>query len=306
MKTLKEKNITVIVCTYNRSEFLRKCLKSLCEQTLDSRFFSVIVIDNNSKDGTKGTVADFLSNGNFKYFKEDKQGLSHARNRGIKESDSEYICFIDDDAIADKYWLEVACEVIIHKNPEIFGGPIYPYYGEGRPKWFLDKYEIRARSNSAGFLNSDKMLFGSNIFFKKEIFDKIGFFDVELGMKGNVISLGEETKLQVIANQSGIKRWYEPRLMVKHFTGFEKMTLKYVMKRNFWISYYSRRIYNEDDIGFARDLYFYIRELLKFLFLLFLLPIRDKEKYLFWQNYFIEKLLPNFIRIGKLYSYFKR
>jgi glycosyltransferase involved in cell wall biosynthesis len=53
------RKISVIVCTYNRSEHLGGALRTLCHQTLDKSEYEVIVVDNNSADGTRELVEEF-------------------------------------------------------------------------------------------------------------------------------------------------------------------------------------------------------------------------------------------------------
>ena len=98
-------DISVVICTYNRSRHLKNILNSLAEQEVpDDLVWEIVVIDNNSKDDTKDVVDEFTLKTPIpvKYFTEEKQGLSHARNRGIVESEGKYVAFTDDDAIAEK------------------------------------------------------------------------------------------------------------------------------------------------------------------------------------------------------------
>jgi glycosyltransferase involved in cell wall biosynthesis len=160
--------ISVIICTYNRDELIQDCLRSLVNQTLDSKLYEVIVIDNNSSDNTEKVTKQFIKNlPNFRYVKEIKQGLSHARNRGYHESRGEYIAYTDDDARADKKWLEQAYNIIQEKKAEIFGGSIRPYYCSPRPKWFLDKYVAGIMGDRPRYLKKNEFLTGVNIFLKK-------------------------------------------------------------------------------------------------------------------------------------------
>ena len=116
--------ISVAVCTYNRADVLPKCLESLINQTTDKELFEVLIIDNNSTDDTKRIALDFCGkNTNFKYIFEEKQGLSHARNRAIDEAKGTYIAYIDDDAIADKEWVKNILDAIKTDSSMVaFGG----------------------------------------------------------------------------------------------------------------------------------------------------------------------------------------
>src|SRR3989339_1656135 len=288
---MNNKKITVVICTYNRANLLKISLQSLVEQTLDQSNFDVLVIDNNSNDITKEVVNMFKSLLPLKYVFEPTQGLSHARNRAIKEVKSEYIAYIDDDSKGKKNWLMTASKIIDDKNPDIFGGPYYPYY-INKKKWFLDKYEIREASKNDKFLDKYEFLSGSNIFFKKDIFEKIGIFDVNLGMKGNNIGLGEETQLQVIANKLGINRYYCSDLIIYNLVPDFKMDLKYVSRRYFMAGLVSNIVTGYKSTNFLKSLIIFIFYLIKTFSFLFFIFFRNKKKYKYWQNYFFEKILP--------------
>ena len=78
-------DISVVICTYNRSRDLDNVLKSLAlQQVPDDLIWEIVVVDNNSKDDTKDVVEDFKLTTPIPvtYSSEEKQGLSHARNRG--------------------------------------------------------------------------------------------------------------------------------------------------------------------------------------------------------------------------------
>jgi glycosyltransferase involved in cell wall biosynthesis len=102
-------NASVIICTYNRSGSLERTLASLARMELrDSADWELLVVDNNSKDDTRVVVDGFTraSGVNCRYIFEKEQGLSHARNRGIREAKGEIIAFTDDDVLLDRHWLK--------------------------------------------------------------------------------------------------------------------------------------------------------------------------------------------------------
>ena len=101
--------ISVVVCTYNRSQILPKMIHSLID-SFDRGLgdLEIIIIDNNSSDETKSVVDDIClaSSQIIRYFFEPQQGLNYARNRGIKESQGDIITFTDDDVEIHEDWLE--------------------------------------------------------------------------------------------------------------------------------------------------------------------------------------------------------
>lgn len=296
--------ISVIICTHNRAGLLFEALDSLTEQGVDRDLFSVIVVDNNSSDNTRDIVRNFENVLDIKYCFEKKQGLSHARNRGVAESVARYLAFLDDDARVASDWIEKAILMIETKKPDIFGGPIYPVYENKKPKWFLDQYETLRYGSEKKELRNKQKLFGSNIFIKKNLFDKIGPFNIDLGMKGKEIKLGEEIDFQNRARGKGVTTWYDPALMVYHLVAREKLCIKYILRRAYSFGRTSRAVYPSLNIGLSRDMYYLIRETIKIFFFFALLVFRNKNEYPCWQNYFLKYTIPISERVGRIKSYF--
>jgi len=98
--------LSVIICTYNRSKGLKKTLQSFHSQELPEDFpWEIVVVDNNSTDDTPETVTEFAENSQLvvRYIKEKCQGLSHARNRGVIEANGKYINSSGVTALAEGY-----------------------------------------------------------------------------------------------------------------------------------------------------------------------------------------------------------
>src|ERR1039458_3873680 len=101
--------ISVILCTYNRCQSLPKALNSIAVQTIpDSVDWEVVVVDNNSKDQTRAVVEEFSRQypGRFRYVFQSQQGLSNARNAGIREAQGDVLAFMDDDVTVEATWLQ--------------------------------------------------------------------------------------------------------------------------------------------------------------------------------------------------------
>lgn len=102
------KQISVIICTYNRALYLTEALDSLYHQTLPKTSFEVIVVNNNSTDNTEDICHSYIDahpDMQVIYLNEEKQGASFARNTGAALSNSGLLCFMDDDAVANTDYL---------------------------------------------------------------------------------------------------------------------------------------------------------------------------------------------------------
>lgn len=119
-----KQNLTaaVVICTRNRPAPLRKCLESVARlaRTPDE----VVVVDNTSGDKeTESAAREFSA----RYTLEPIPGLSRARNRALREGDSEIVAYLDDDAIPDERWLDSILEPFANPNvAAVTGDTILP------------------------------------------------------------------------------------------------------------------------------------------------------------------------------------
>ncbi|MDC0384177.1 glycosyltransferase family 2 protein [Candidatus Marinimicrobia bacterium] len=86
-------NISVVIPSFNRKNTLSRSIDSVLKQTYKPS--EIILVDDGSTDGTRGFILS--SYPNIKYFFQPKKGVSSARNKGILESSSEWIAFLDSD-----------------------------------------------------------------------------------------------------------------------------------------------------------------------------------------------------------------
>lgn len=233
--------IAVVVCTHNRAKILKSALESLVRQTLDKALYEIIVVDNASTDYTSQVVQEVQAmhpECNITLVREGHLGLSRARNTGFHCARGPYVSFMDDDAQANPDWLETAlrCFKEIQPSPLGIGGPILPFYESPKPQWFKDEYEIRTWGDQPRFLKRGETFPGSNMILRKDVLEKFGGFDSRVGVKGEYLSLGEDTALfekiwEATSDNSGL--FYLPRLVVFHLVPAYKMAVSYRLKRAF-------------------------------------------------------------------------
>jgi len=233
---------SIIVCTYNRQNIIEICLKSICLLNKSGDCdFEVLIVDNNSTDATGATVREFLSclsaelQGKWHYHLERSQGLSHARNRGISESQGEWLVFLDDECELDKEWLTRLHVKITINSPLMLGGP---YRGKFLPsadrsdyaRGYLEKYgdshHLRDRWPSRWLQKPG--LSGGNMAIRRDVLQTVGGFDPELGMSGTQMRYGEETELQLrILTRYGPRSiYYSPDLLLVHYIRPDKTGLR--------------------------------------------------------------------------------
>jgi glycosyltransferase involved in cell wall biosynthesis len=216
--------ITVILCTYNRCTSLPKTLKSVAAQILPaSADWEVIVVDNNSADQTRAVAEDFCRTypNRFRYAFEQQQGLSRARNAGIRAACGDVIAFLDDDVTVDLSWLQNLTASLQNAAWSGAGGPVLPEGTFTPPRWLsLDgRYALAPLAlfdlgTEAGELNEPP--FGANMAFRKTMFEKYGDFRADLGRCGNNLLSNEDTEFGRRLIMAGEKLRFEPSAVVYH------------------------------------------------------------------------------------------
>jgi len=98
--------LSVVLCTYNRAELLRRTLDSLCRQSLDKSLFEIVVIDDGSTDDTRQVVQAYESLLPLRYSRQRNAGLGSARNHGVFLAQGKILVFHDDDDLAGPRLLE--------------------------------------------------------------------------------------------------------------------------------------------------------------------------------------------------------
>ena len=100
-----QQTVSVVICTCNRPDDLRKCIEAISQSKPAP--YEVIVVDNTAGDNATKCIA---RESGARYVVEPTPGLSRARNRGLAESHSEIVAYVDDDAIPTSRWLEPLVE----------------------------------------------------------------------------------------------------------------------------------------------------------------------------------------------------
>ena len=96
--------LSVIICTYNREKYIRPLLESLAANDLSVTEYEILLVDNNCTDNTRAVFETFAhehADMTLRYVVETEQGLSAARNKGIREANGDILVYVDDDALVD-------------------------------------------------------------------------------------------------------------------------------------------------------------------------------------------------------------
>lgn len=217
--------LTVIICTYNREKYIGPLLESLAANTLSKQDYEILLVDNNCTDHTREVCERFAamhSDVTFRYVVEPEQGLSAARNCGIREAKGELMVYVDDDALVDANYLSDYVSYF-HAHPEVMalGGPIEPLYETQEPAWMTPytkalltawmNYGDKPREYPKGRYPG-----GGNAAYRKMVFDKVGLFNTALGRKGNLLLASEEKDIFDKMHSMGMQVLYIPGPVLHH------------------------------------------------------------------------------------------
>lgn len=234
--------LSIVIATYNRATLLLDALKSVIRQSAPAQEWECVVVNNNSSDNTSECFAEFAGEHpeyNLRIVDEPNQGLSYARNRGIRESVGEYIAIIDDDEhIAEDF---VAAYIRLFDDvPEAVaaGGPIVARYPTGRPRW-MSCYTERPIANTMYFgeevreFPKGRVPGGGNMALRRSAIRRYGVFDTSLGYSGESLIGGEECDLFERLQIADAKYYYVPTAVMYHIIPREKLTKEYFARLSY-------------------------------------------------------------------------
>lgn len=242
---------SIIICTYNRSAQLSRCVQSVFEQDYPRDCQEVVIVDNNSSDNTSQVAKELTKSSPVPcaYYVEERQGLSRARNCGIRHSRNDFIVYLDDDATADTRWLSVFNETINAIGADVVGGKIIPLPEEGftPPAWFDSMYVkgfFGLDYSTWGYkekiipIEHPLYLGGGNSCYRKSLFALPWVrYDSGLGRTGKKLYQGEETLLNFFLKKAGYKIFYNADAVIYHYVDFNCVNKKHILKKAFWGGY---------------------------------------------------------------------
>ena len=235
--------VTAILCTYNRCDSLRRALESLAASVMpESIAWEVLIVDNNSKDQTRAVVEEFARRypTRFRYLFEPRQGKSNALNSGIRDARGDILAFVDDDVTVEPAWLYNLTSVLLDNAWAGSGGRILPPPAFVPPRWLALQGPRNLgvalcaqfdRGSAPGQLYDAP--FGTNMAFRREMFEKYGNFRSDLGPRsGSEIRNWEDTEFGRRLMSSGERLCYTPSAVVYHEIRPERLRKRFFL--NWW------------------------------------------------------------------------
>jgi glucosyl-dolichyl phosphate glucuronosyltransferase len=236
------KKVSAIICTHNRSNYLKKALESLLKQDFPADHYEIIVVDNCSVDDTNKVVSRYSEGTRLRYLYEPVLGLSHARNTGWTNATGKYVAFLDDDAIASPDWLNKILIVFetIKPRPGCVGGKVVPIWEGPRPGWLSDwllhGLALVDWSDHPHILAdlSQEWLIGTNLAIPVEVLQKIGGFTHRLDRVGKSLLSSGDVFLEKQVAQLGYSVFYHPEILVNHHIMDARLDQSWFFRRYYW------------------------------------------------------------------------
>jgi glycosyltransferase involved in cell wall biosynthesis len=233
--------ITVALCTHNHVDRLLRTLADLSQLNPPASPWEFLVIDNASTDTTPALLdaSNWRPAGtDIRIVREEKLGLSNARNRALQEARGEYIVFMDDDETPDPAWLTAYEAAMREHQPDALGGRIEVLFEDGeRPDWLQDEllgFLGKLDHGEARWLTERTApIFGGNFAFRRSVFEGIGNFDARLGRQGAANIGGEDTEIyrRLIEHDCRV-RWV-PQAIIHHRIQTPKLRRNYFLDLHF-------------------------------------------------------------------------
>ncbi len=242
--------LTVIICTYNREKYIPNLLESIVNNTLSRQQYEILLVDNNSTDHTRSVCETFAQahpDVKFRYVFEAEQGLSAARNRGIREARGEWIVYVDDDALVDAHYLQDYVDCFTQQpNVMAAGGPIDPLYETSEPAWMSPYTKALLTAwmdygNVQRHYPKGRYPGGGNAAYRKCVFEQVGLFNTALGRKGNALSASEEKDIFDKMHALGMEVVYLPKPVLHHIIPQAKLEKPYFDRLTYQIGCSERK-----------------------------------------------------------------
>ena len=232
MQSMKHRSstaISLIICSRNRADLLRRCLDSICIEQLKNVCGEVILVDSDSSDDTHDVMRRFESRfaAGVQVIKANRPGLGIARNAGVAHASSNVLAFTDDDCYLAPDYLQKAATVFENARFQYAGGRII-LFDENDARIAVNYQNHFELIRSHSFIPIGKIQ-GANMVIHKNVFRKIGDFNPALGAGTHFRC--EDIEFVARASMHGFIGAHVPELMVYHHHGRKNQSTEFKVLR---------------------------------------------------------------------------
>jgi glucosyl-dolichyl phosphate glucuronosyltransferase len=235
--------VSIVICTCSLDNYdnLTSAITSILDQPYPQK--EILIVVDGDQPLFQKILSEYGMNPTIRtYFLKENQGVSAARNAGIKAAKGEIIAFLDDDAVAGKTWLENLLKTYREAGAIAVGGKILPVWVGREPAYLSAELYWLVGATHDGFAEEKvvevRNAFGPNMSFRSEVFRTIGLFNHSFGFSGNSRLQAEEPELALRMRQKFSKGvHYNPDAIVYHKIPTVKTKVGGLLKRSFFQGY---------------------------------------------------------------------
>lgn len=240
--------VSVVIATYNGAKRVPEVLAALVAQTAPDGSFEVIVVDNNSTDGTASAVENDPATAalrvrgiEVRVVAEKKQGLTHARIKGICEASRELACFLDDDNFPDRDFFERGLQAFGDPALGLVVSKVLPSWENAPTRAVMRRQSLFAVNGYLGDAAQEfdvhspiAPVIGAGLWVRREAFLKaIPWKTPELLLpdrSGNRLISGGDIEIGILIGRAGYRRIYDPGLCLIHRIPASRLDTRYMRR----------------------------------------------------------------------------
>jgi GT2 family glycosyltransferase len=230
---------SVLICTRNRAEELEDCVALLVACGAED----VVIVDNASTDATPQLAAELAARhpGTVRAVREERPGLSHARNAAAAAARHDLLLYLDDDARPAPGWLSAAARELARPGVANVGGPIVALWPAQRDPDFpapgLEPlFSVLDRGDADRTLVPPDVLYGANWGVRRGALDAVGGFDPAFGYGPGVAIGGDEVSIAWRIARAGLGTTrFVAAAAVGHRIDAARLTDGYLVRRGFTV-----------------------------------------------------------------------
>lgn len=228
--------VSVVICahTLDRWDDIVEAVTS-CRRQSSPPVEVLLVIDHNDALSAfaRAEMTDAIVIDNT-----DGQGLSGARNSGARAAFGDIVAFLDDDAVADRRWLERLVDAFADPDMLGGGGMVIPRWLADRPSWLPGEFLWVVGCSYTGSPTERVTVrnpIGANMAVRRSVFTDLGEFATGFGqVEGGMLRCDEtEFCLRVTARSNGGRFVFVPDAIVEHKVPADRLTWAYFVRRCF-------------------------------------------------------------------------
>ena len=223
-----DREVSIVLCTFNRPDMLREALDSLVAQETDDKFdFEIVIVCGGDLEPTLQVIEEVAKTTSVEIrpVEEKRKGGVIARNRAINEARGQWLAHFDDDQIADPAWLKQLLFTAWEKNAHVTGGAMRLKLPDGCDRefsWLCKRLlggcvgwkEVRPYTLKEGPGTGTLLV-------HRSVFDEVGLFDESFTLRGY------DTDMHRRIYEAGYEEWYTPHSIAYHVTPPERLTDEY-------------------------------------------------------------------------------